>query len=367
MAHPRATSLCQAILEGRLPRVIPDVAVLAEARDLPATRLLQIGSYLSVPVTLSDGRLYGTLCAAGSSAEPSLRMRDSALMAVLAKSAAAIVEPVVRRRERQSEIRERVERVLGDEGPTILLQPIVALDSRVRVGAEALSRFPADWGKAPDICFAEARSVGLGAELEIAALRRAAEVLGQVRGYLAMNVSPMTMLDPACGRLLSELPADRIVLELSEHDPVDDYPALTAALAPLRRAGVRLAIDDVGSGYSTLRHIVRTGPDMIKLDRDVVAGVATDGVAATLVRALVTFAAGCGAMVVAEGIETGEDAAELADLGVGFGQGWHFGHPLPPAVLAEPVGVPVPPEPRAWVLPSSSLHGLPAETLTNGS
>jgi EAL domain-containing protein (putative c-di-GMP-specific phosphodiesterase class I) len=346
-------SLHQAVLDGSLPRVVPDVAAApATAMAMAAAGFPRIRSCVSVPVVLSDGRLYGTLCAAGFAPDPSLRPRDAAFLDVLARAAAAIVEPEVVLRKHQGEIRGRVERLLVDGGPVVFLQPIVALSSGVRVGAEALSRFPADWdGKPPDVCFAEAHDVGLGAALEISALRRAAAELDHVRGYLAMNVSPETMLDPVCVRLLAELPADRIVLELSEHAPVADYPALREALAPLRAAGVRLAIDDVGSGYSSLRHIVMTSPDIIKLDRGLVAGVAQDRVLATLIRALVTFAAGCGAQVVAEGIETVEDAAELADLGVGFGQGWHFGRPLPPEDLAEPVGVPVPPEPQTWVIP----------------
>ena len=69
------------------------------------------------------------------------------------------------------------------------------------------------------------------------------------------------------------MPLDRVLLELSEHDPVEDYPALSSALDPLRAAGLRLAIDDVGAGFSSLRHIVLTAPDVIKLDRSVVAGV----------------------------------------------------------------------------------------------
>ena len=352
MTLPQATSLCQAILVGRLPAVIPDVAGLPDAAALPAARVFGIRSYVAVPVVIGDGRLYGTLCAAGFGAEPSLRPRDATMLEVLAKAAATVIEPEVLRLERHDEIQGRVERLLLDGGPRVLLQPIVALSSGVRVGAEALSRFPAGWdGKAPDVCFAEAHGVGLGAALEISALRRAAVELPHVRGYLAMNVSPETMLDPVCVHLLEDLPADRIVLELSEHAPVGDYPRLLAALAPLRAAGIQLAIDDVGSGYASLRHIVMTGPDIIKLDRGLVSGVARDRVLATLVRALVTFAAGCGAKVVAEGIETAEDAAELADLGVGFGQGWHFGRPMSPSDLAEPVGVPVPPEPRAWIVP----------------
>jgi EAL domain-containing protein (putative c-di-GMP-specific phosphodiesterase class I) len=342
------------MLDGRLPGVIPDVLALPEAAALPGAGDGGVRSYVAVPVRLSDGRLYGSFCAAGFVAEPSLRPRDAALLEVLARAAVTILEPQVIEEERRAEIRGRVEQVLTGGGPTILLQPIVELGSGVRVGAEALSRFPATWGAAPDVCFAEAHVIGRGAELEIEALRCAARTLGHVRGYVAMNVSPATMLDPACTGLLAELPAERIVLELSEHDPVDDYPALLRALAPLRAAGVQLSIDDVGAGYSSLKHIVMTSPDVIKLDRGIVAGVATDRVLATLVRALVTFAAGCGARVVAEGIETGRDAAELADLGVGFGQGWYYGRPMPPGALAEPVGVPVPPEPRAWVVPQAS-------------
>jgi len=101
-------------------------------------------------------------------------------------------------------------------------------------------------------------------------------------------------------------------------------------LAPLRAAGMRLAIDDVGAGFSSLRHIVLTAPDVIKLDRSIVDTVSTDPVLSTLVRSLTEFGHGCGAQVVAEGIETAADAAALVALGVDYGQGWHYGRPGPP-------------------------------------
>ncbi len=123
------------------------------------------------------------------------------------------------------------------------------------------------------------------------------------------------------------------LLELSEHDQVEDYSVLSAVLAPLRAAGRRLAIDDVGAGFSSLRHIVLTAPDVIKLDRTIVAGASTDLVLRTLVRSLVDFGHGCGAAVVAEGIETSQDAIVLRDVGVDYGQGWHFGRPGPPEQL----------------------------------
>jgi GAF domain-containing protein len=121
--QPQSTSLCQAILTGQLPYVIPQVSALPAARcPLPA-QFREVGSYLSVPVTFSDGRLYGTLGAAGWPGDPTPRPRDVVLLAVLAQAAASIVEPEVVDRERRNEIRGRVERVLSDGGPTVLLNP----------------------------------------------------------------------------------------------------------------------------------------------------------------------------------------------------------------------------------------------------
>jgi EAL domain-containing protein (putative c-di-GMP-specific phosphodiesterase class I) len=131
-----------------------------------------------------------------------------------------------------------------------------------------------------------------------------------------------------------------VLLELSEHDQVEDYDALHDALAPRRARGLRLAIDDVGAGFSSLRHIVLTSPDVIKLDRFLVDGIAHDPVLEKLVHALVDFGHGCDARVVAEGVKTAEDAEALRTLGVDYGQGWLFGRPGPPEALAEVPGQP---------------------------
>ncbi len=330
----QATTLCQAILDKRLPPVLPDLRTYPEAMRLPAARIPRIRSYVSVPVVLSDGSLYGTFCAAGLTSDKDLSLRDKALMDVLAHAAAVIIEPLVHERARREEIVGRLDPLMASGGPQVVLQPIVDLESGYRIGAEALSRFPAEWSRPPDVCFEEAHSVGRGHALELLALERAADHLRSVAGYLAMNVSPATLVTTRCTLLLSGLPLDRIILELSEHDRVDDYTALDNALAPLRARGMRLAIDDVGAGFSSLRHIVLTGPDVIKLDRTIVHGVSTDSVLTTLVRSLVEFAHGCSAQVVAEGIESDADAVALAALGVDHGQGWHFGRPGPPEALA---------------------------------
>jgi EAL domain-containing protein (putative c-di-GMP-specific phosphodiesterase class I) len=327
-------TLCQAILDEKLPPVIPDLTAFPDAMQLPAARLPRIRSYVSVPVVLSDGSLYGTFCAAGLGTDQDLSTRDRALMDVLASAASVIIEPEVRAQQRRTEIEDRLNPVIAAGGPVVVLQPIVDLATGGRVGAEALSRFPAAWGKAPDVCFTEAHSIGLGHRLELLALERAAEHLRRVDGYVAMNVSPATLLRPECGDLLARLPLPRVLLELSEHDPVEDYAALNATLAPFRAAGLRLAIDDVGAGFSSLRHIVVTAPDVVKIDRSIVSGLDTDPVLSTLVRSLVEFGRGCSARVVAEGVETAEEAAALRALGVDYGQGWYHGRPGDPALLA---------------------------------
>jgi EAL domain-containing protein (putative c-di-GMP-specific phosphodiesterase class I) len=318
-SQPQATSLCQAILDGKLPSVIPNIAKLPEAKRLPAARFPRIRSYISVPVSLSDGTLYGTFCAAGFTADNDLTKRDRALMEVLASAAATIIEPGVQERRRESDIRTRLQPIFDAGGPRIVLQPIVALADGARVGVEALSRFPAEWGQAPDEVFADATSIGVGLELEMLAVRRAADTFVGVSGYLSINFSAQTILDVRCQELLNDLPLERVVLELSEHDAVLDYGALTDALAPLRRRGLRLAIDDVGAGFASLRHILLTSPDVIKLDRSIVAGAARDPILRRLVHSLVEFGHGAGAQVVAEGVETREDAVVLRDASVDYG------------------------------------------------
>lgn len=330
------TTLCQAIIDKKLPAVMPNLKDFPFAMTLPASRMPRIRSYVSVPVVLSDGTVYGTFCAAGLTSDKALTRRDQSLMDVLAQAASVILEPGVRERARQTEILDRLRPLMADGGPLVVLQPIVELDSGVRIGAEALSRFPPKWGKPPDVCFAEAHSVGLGDELELQALAAAAEHLDVVPGYIAMNISPATLLTPEASELLDRLALDRVLLELSEHDQVEDYDALIAVLAPLRARGLRLAIDDVGAGFSSLRHIVLTAPDVIKLDRSMIDGVSADPVLTTLVRSLVAFGHDCGSQVVAEGVETEQDATALRDLGVDFGQGWHFGRPAPVQDLIEP-------------------------------
>ena len=118
-----------------------------------------------------------------------------------------------------------------------------------------------------------------------------------------------------------------LVVEITEHQPVEDYVALSASLDRLRELGVRVAVDDVGSGFASFRHVTRVNPDILKLDRTLVCGIDDDPVRQSLASAIVAFAADVGAVVVSEGIESESELCCLKGLAVGCGQGFYLARP----------------------------------------
>ena len=143
---------------------------------------------------------------------------------------------------------------------------------------------------------------------------------------LSINVSPATALHRRFFELVLGI-ADRLIIEITEHAQVEDYDELAAALAPLRACGARLAIDDVGAGFASLRHILRLEPDIVKLDLTLTHKIARDPAREALAWSLVRFAEGIDATISAEGIESSEDLAALRALGVAYGQGFYLARP----------------------------------------
>lgn len=172
----------------------------------------------------------------------------------------------------------------------------------------------------------------MGVRLEQAAVRDALALLPDLppATYLSVNFSPLALLDPGTYDLLTGCDLTRLVVELTEHEQIQDYPALLRALAGLRERGLRLAVDDAGSGFASLQHITRLDPDIIKLDIAFVRDVDTDPSRRAVARAMIAFAAELGATLVAEGIETDAELAQLRTLGAQLGQGYLLGHPSDP-------------------------------------
>lgn len=325
-------TFCRAILAGEMPPVIPDVHADPVASRLPGAAIPGIRGFVSVPVRFRDGSVYGTVCAYAMEEDGGLLERDRHLLEVVAGMAGILVEPAVRDERRRGVLAARYRGLLAAGGPRIVVQPIRRIGGGI-AGFEALSRFPAEWGIGPDTAFAEAHDAGLGVELEVAAVRRAIAVADRVEGCLAVNVSAQALGSPELESLVRDPHSSphRLMLEMSEHSAVDDYDALLRVVGRMRAAGISFAIDDVGAGYSSLQHLVRMAPDVIKLDRSIVTGLAGDRTRTTLVGSLAAFARGCGAHLIAEGVETQGDLVALDELGVPYGQGWHLGRPGTPA------------------------------------
>jgi EAL domain-containing protein (putative c-di-GMP-specific phosphodiesterase class I) len=150
---------------------------------------------------------------------------------------------------------------------------------------------------------------------------------------MTLNVSPASIMSPRLTETIGRVPLDRIVVEVTEHAAITDYPKLRSAIAALRRGGARLAVDDVGAGHASLRHILQLDPDVIKLDVSLTKEIQTQRTQRAMASALVTFAQEVGASVIAVGIETEAELAVIRELGVPLGQGYYFGRPDPPEVL----------------------------------
>lgn len=325
-----ADTYCARVVDGRLPEVIPDSGAIAEARDLAATRRAGIGAYVGVPITFSDGRQYGMLCCVNHDPAATLTHRDARFMRVLAgligsqleSSEQVSADAVARRAVIETILSERRYRVVG--------QPIVALETRQIVGVEALARFADGGSQPPNLWFAEAHAVGLGIELELALIEAAIAKLPDLPAgvSLSVNASPLAAMTAGFARLIrANGRARRLVLEVTEHAEVADYDELSAALAPLRKLGMRVSIDDAGAGFASLSHIRHLGPDIIKLDLSLTRDIDTDEVRQALAESLARFAARIGAQMVAEGVETPAEAQALGRVGIRYGQGYLFGRP----------------------------------------
>jgi EAL domain-containing protein (putative c-di-GMP-specific phosphodiesterase class I)/DNA-binding NarL/FixJ family response regulator len=247
----------------------------------------------------------------------------------------------------------RIREVLDDRSVRTVFQPVVDLSDGRVVGVEALARFPGRPRRSPEAWFAEAANVGLLVELETLALGHALAEVDRLPGdlYLAVNVSPQTVCSPVLDRVLTGIAAERIVVELTEQAPVEDYDELTDRLRELRAIGVRVAIDDAGAGFVTLRHVVRMAPDIMKLDLTLVRDIDGDVNRRTVVSTLLPFAAAMGATLVAKGVETEPQLETLRSIGVEFGQGFLLGRPGPMPRWRD--------EPRTW--PGRHFFRAPSE------
>ena len=254
---------------------------------------------------------------------------------------------------------------------SVLFQPIVDLAAGRLFGFEALVRGPADSPlHSPLTLFEAAQRHGCLLDAELAASEAVVRAFmrRELTGALFINVTPLSFGDPhfrdALDKLVAhlDLPSSRIVIELTEQHPMDDYERLRSAMAESRAQGFQIALDDLGAGYAGLRIWSELRPDYVKIDRHFIEGINDDPTKQGFVASIQEVASRQSCRVIAEGIETEEELETVLRLGLKLGQGYLLGRPRPlpePTLPTEVVGKMVS---RRRSLHGAVLAGALAET-----
>jgi EAL domain-containing protein (putative c-di-GMP-specific phosphodiesterase class I) len=294
---------------------------------------------MGAPIRLADAGVYGALCCSRRGPEPALSERDLGFLNACVDIIARLIQSELLPNQQRFAKIARIRQVIRERQFAIVYQPIYRLSDNSLAGFEALTRFSASPSRPPEQWFIEAQEVGLGAELEFATIGHACEALASLPQdvSLAVNISPASILSPAFKTMFDALPIDRLVLEVTEHAAIRSYAEIKRALKPLRRRGLRLAVDDAGAGYNSFKHVLDLKPEIIKLDISLTRAINRDPARRALADALTQFGRAMGSQIVAEGVESAAELEMLRAIGVTKVQGYLVGHPMP---LAEAASVP---------------------------
>jgi diguanylate cyclase (GGDEF)-like protein len=301
-----------------------------------------------IAVTASVGIADLTSDTSGSDPTPEVLLRNADLAMYLAKAAgkhgvAVYAEGMDRAARDRADLSRDLVAALSDGQLEVFYQPTVLLADGAASGYEALLRWhhPERGLVPPDVFIPLAEDTGhivaIGEWVLRTAVQQAVEWSERAGRAvdIAVNLSPRQLADDAIlttvGDVLarSGFPPRRLTLEITEGVLVRDVDAVTARLTRLRGLGVRIAIDDFGTGYSSLSYLRRLPVDMVKIDRSFVQDLAVGGTATTLVSSIIELARSLHLDVVAEGVETEQQATILRDLRCSRAQGFLYARPQP--------------------------------------
>ena len=238
-----------------------------------------------------------------------------------------------------------LQEILARRSLSALFQPIIDLRRGEFLGFEGLIRGPANSAlHSPINLFSSAERENLSLEIEMLARQTVLESFAHqdLPGLLFLNVSPQTLTRPSFRNgqtlaFLEQLNIDpaRVVIEITENQPTFDFDAMRSALLHYRGMGFKIAIDDLGEGFSSLRLWSELRPEYIKIDMHFVQGVDRDPIKLQFLKSIQSIAESCGTRVIAEGVETEAELKVVRDLGIALGQGYFIARPSPtPPLLA---------------------------------
>lgn len=255
-----------------------------------------------------------------------------------------IASAQLRRAVQEREMREWLLEILHNREVWTAFQPIVEMETRRVMGHEGLSRGPRGSELEPPAqLFGLAARNGLVEEVERACRRQAFAdwAATGLSGRLFINTVPATVRDPSfLGRgvldYLGEISPRMVTLEINERQVIENLSMYREAMHSFMDLGFTFAIDDVGAGYSGLETMATLGASYFKVDMGLVRHCHQKRVNRQVIRAILEMAKGVGATVIAEGIESADEAAALQDVGIRYAQGYHFGRPLDPRLVRPP-------------------------------
>ncbi|CAO5235838.1 sensor domain-containing phosphodiesterase [Frankia sp. AgKG'84/4] len=323
---PLRGSLYDRVLHDEMPVLVADTRADRRTSTSRVVRELDIGSLAAAPVVDDTGHVYGVLGCLAHGARPLLRDRDAQYLGMIAATLRGPLTDLRQTWAGRARVWSNVSRVLDRGGPELAFQPVFDLRRNRIVGVEALARFPG--GPDPASWFAAAATVGLGVELELAAIRGALAALPRLptRIGLAVNASAATV-SAGLIELVRHCDAERLVVEITEHERIENTPVVVEDLTRLRRLGIRFAADDVGAGYAGLEQLVRLRPEIIKMDCALTRAIDVDPARRAVAAGLAHVAEEIGGSVIAEGIETTGELRAVRGTGIRFGQGFLLGFP----------------------------------------
>lgn len=234
---------------------------------------------------------------------------------------------------------DELSRIIAAKMVSTYFQPIILVNEQSIYAYEALSRGPS--GSIlfnPINLFEQAKQQQKLFALESICRTKAIEQFTQQQlpGKLFLNVSPETLLQPDHHRGFTlelvntfGISPEQVVIEITEHSPTHDYDLMRRAVKHYQGEGFSIALDDLGTGYSSLRLWSEVHPDFVKIDRHFITGIEKDKVKRDFVRSIVAIARSAKSQVIAEGIETLQEFETLCEIGVDYLQGYYFARPSP--------------------------------------
>jgi len=311
-SSPKDETYCQKIVSGEMPGIIPDTSTNRITRTLPVTKSLN-SCYNHSP---NDG----------------LKESHSAFLNMMADFIGHIFKKRLGDAVLQNEAREQVEEVLADQKVSIAYQEIKSSQESSLRHFEALARFNTTPYLPPNEWLDKAELVGLSDTVELLIIKQILNELPVLKERVgeccvSINTTPALITSGALVELLADASPKNIIIEVTEHSEIDDYTLFADALMPLVQRGFKIAIDDVGAGFSSLRHILEINASIIKLDMSLVSNIHQDNKKQSLVAALVAFAQMSDLRIIAEGVETEGEYNQLKQLGIEYFQGFYFSRP----------------------------------------